>query len=122
MIELSEAIQAICGLPDAFRAHTHPGAGRSARALAMESGFRELKGRISADEIAAQLDANPDYLRHWQQWSEDKRVSEGWYYRAESREVGWFSAKGGVVDVRRFSSDAAACAAFILREMEALTS
>jgi hypothetical protein len=121
MSELRDTVEAICSLPDAFSGYTRPSARKSARALAMESGFPEVWDRISAADLIAYLNAHPESIRHWQCWSEDKRVTEGWYYLGETREVGWYSKEGGLKDVRRYGSDAAACAEFILRELQALT-
>ena len=92
------------------------GRGLSLRQLIEESDYRTLRPRVEASQLAAVLRAEPDLVDDWLAYSEDKRTSLGWGF-GPSRGGGWLV--DGPEGVREeFGSRSAACADYVLRELD----
>ena len=92
------------------------GRGLSLRSLIEESGYRALRPRIDASQLAAILGLEPLVAVDWLAYSEDKRTSAGWGV-GPSREGGWVvDGPDGVRE--RFDSREVACAEYVLRELD----
>lgn len=109
-------VAAICTVPRDVRA----GAGSPVH-LVHRSGYRAVRDTITAAEIRQQLSNDPSLIDEWENWSLDKRTSEGWYlllYGAGGR-VGYL---GRIDPEVFFPSRSEACAEFILREIASIDS
>ena len=51
----------------------------SARELIARSGYSDRWPLLSVELLAGTLREHPDWVDAWIRWSEDKRVSSGWY-------------------------------------------
>ena len=86
---------------------------------AVELHFR--KERIREADLANYLRANPQLVDCWILWSEDKRWSPAWYLSENSDgtfSVGFYHKDPALREERRYSDKFAACAAFIVHEIE----
>src|SRR5437870_5632737 len=77
MTEASKTIERICRLPIDFKGGT-----KSALHLLRESGYLQLPLGLQRQDLKAFLQDKPDLQDAWLSWSEDKRVSSGWYFKA----------------------------------------
>ena len=104
-----EIVEAICTLPDVFRAGS-----QSAVDLIRLSGLPESPQSLTRAEVLALLSERPGLVDSWLQWSEDKRTSSGWFFVSEASDfVVGFHPKG---ERLVFSDRTEACAEFVLRE------
>ena len=103
----------ICSLPVSFRAD-----GRSPLQLVAESGYLELAESVTVARVTQFLNENPTLVDSWLSWSEDKKVSSGWYFidTSEGFVVGYHPNGQRLV----FSDKTHACAEFIVREVESI--
>ena len=100
----------ICSLPDSFRA-----GGRSPLQLVTEAGYFEATESVTVARVTQFLRENPTHVDSWLSWSEDKRVSSGWYFTSTSEGfvVGYHPNGQRLV----FSDKTIACGEFIVREV-----
>jgi|SRR5882724_3674264 len=89
--------------------------------LLKESGYYEVFDEINESEIANALTEHPNRINDWLIWSEDKRVSSGWYFfeKNESQYIVGYWPKNQHSELQ-YSDKTLACAAFIKREIEAI--
>jgi hypothetical protein len=52
--------------------------------LVIESGYIEAHNQITKEIILDALIKQPHRISEWLQWSEDQRVSEGWFLREDN--------------------------------------
>ena len=112
----SEAfIERICNLPVEFRRGS-----KSPVQLIRESGYFESPNELTVEALAAFICNHVEVIQVWLSWSEDKRVSSGWYF---IRKNGGFIV-GNLADgpQLRFSDESQACAEFVLREVASIAS
>jgi hypothetical protein len=107
-------VAAVCGLPRSFRA----GAGSLSR-LVEETGYGAVRDKITVDDIRQELIDDPSLIDEWQNWSFDKRTSEGWYLQLHS-DGGYIGYLGRTDPEVFFPSRSEACAQFILREVASI--
>jgi hypothetical protein len=88
----------------------------SIKALAGESGFAEHKFDIDAKAIQQFLEIHPGLVGEWAEYSEDKRVSSGWYFDSAGLRVGFYE-RGKPERGQIYKSAAEACAVFIILEL-----
>lgn len=84
--------------------------------LVSRSGYRESPAELTQSAVESWLRREPDLVRSWMQYSEDKRVSSGWYVCkcADGKfEVGFYP----VGEKLTFSDSCQAVAYFIVREV-----
>lgn len=107
----SDDVAYLCRLPRMFRVGTE-----SARKLVHKS--RTNPKLITVEAVKAVLDADRGLIDDWQRWSEDKRVSSGWYlgYENGSHIVGYLPHG----DRLAFPDATSACAEFIIRELRSI--
>jgi hypothetical protein len=88
---------------------------KSMAQLISESGITRFPLALSIRHICAYITAHPEIVDDWLRWSENKRVSAGWYFirRASGFEVG-FHPDGEVLSI---SDPNLACAEFVAREV-----
>lgn len=113
----SDVLKALVRLPTDLRTR-----GVSVRTLMLESGYLAVPDLISVKGIEKVLLESPDRVTEWLHYSEDKRVSSGWYLRKaeEEWEVGYYSGPEGFKEVTFYGSGEEACAVFIKREFESM--
>ena len=96
----------------------------SPKALIAESGYQDNRDLIDVDRIARHLTSNPNLFGEWIAFSENKRVSEGWYLKAQSADgpytVGYFNPSVTLRKTDTYLDANEACAVYIKRELEAL--
>jgi hypothetical protein len=91
----------------------------SARELIARSGYGERWRSITVGLLSDTLRQHPDWVDAWIQWSEDKRVSSGWYIsrRGESAfDVGYYPTVPPV----RYGDRTKACAVFVRYELASI--
>ena len=91
----------------------------SARELIARSRYRERWQSITAELLADTLRRHPDWVEAWIQWSEDKRVSSGWYITprgASAFDVGCYPTVPPV----RYDDRIEACSAFVRQELASI--
>jgi len=90
--------------------------------LIEESGYFNAHDQITYDDIRAAIVEYPESVNAWLQYSEDKRSSDGWYFKPADQgyEVGFFGQK--MIDRKHqiYSNRLEACAVFIKNEIEAI--
>ena len=94
---------------------------KSIYSLLKESGYFEAHDQIPESAIRDTLIDFPESIREWARFSEDKRVSSGWFWRRSTNgryEIGYQSiSKDPTQLIERFN-EVDACAAFIKREVD----
>ena len=116
-MSISEIIVELINLPRRFNDLRNI----SIYSLLKETGYFEMHSQISESAIREALLRHPQCVNEWMLLSEGKRSSAGWYFRRsgkESYEVGYFSSKRSDIQPVEYADEAAACAAFIKREIE----
>ena len=91
----------------------------SARELIARSGYGDRWRSISAELLADTLRRHPDWVDAWIQWSEDKRVSSGWYIARHGEsdfDVGFYPTVPPV----RYGDRTRACAVFVRYELASI--
>jgi hypothetical protein len=103
-------VEAICRLPASFYAGK-----KSFAQLVRESGITDPSSGATAEALASVLRADPGLIDGWLLWSQNKRVSSGWYFERDSHgcTIG-YSPKGKRL---RFDDVASGCAEYILLEV-----
>ena len=89
--------------------------------LVIDSGYLNNYNQITEKVILDALEKQPERVNEWVQWSEDQRVSEGWFLRMDGDiwNVGAFSTDDGYKETLTPYSDLRqACAAVIKLEIE----
>jgi hypothetical protein len=108
-------MEQICDMPVAFRRGS-----KSPIQLLEESGYFEMPNELTIEALAAFIGGHPSVIQVWLRWSEDKRVSSGWYF---VRKAGGYIV-GQIPNGLQlpFSDDVQACAEFVVREVAAIAS
>ena len=106
-------IERLCSIPENFY-----GGNKSPVQLVAESGLAQCESALSLEAVSTYLSRHPALVEQWLRWSEDKRVSSGWYFMRESNKfvVGYFP-KGETLS---FAEALPACAEFVIREVQAI--
>ncbi len=102
-----DCIDKICNLPLTFKQ-----VDKSLNALLTETKFQFFYKEISIADIIQYLQIHPDLLDVWKQYSDDKRTSGGFYYHSK-----YIGSIDHITFDKTFTSDTAACAEYILREI-----
>ncbi len=86
--------------------------------LIAESGINANPASLTVASILAYVTAYPELVEQWLRWSENKRVSSGWYFvhRSGGYVVG-FHPEGEVLNI---AQPELACAEFVVREIKAM--
>jgi hypothetical protein len=89
--------------------------------LLQESGYLEKRTAIDVATMRGYFLAHPEGVGEWLLYSDNKRVSSGWYFSeadsAAAYVVGYFPTDPKRPD-RRFTEAAEACATFVKSELE----
>lgn len=83
-------------------------------------GYFKNYDQVQEENLTNALTDNPKYIDKWLGWSEDKRVSSGWYFEQKENGVyvvGYYP-KNEMFPEIEFYDITNACAAFIKREIE----
>jgi len=106
----------ICEIPIAFSRGK-----KSPFDLAISSCFICARKRDSIKQIKQYLLGRDSLINWWQQWSDDKRTSNGYYIKLEENIIGYFDlSKGGIVKEVNYETSIDACAEFILLEVASI--
>src|SRR5580700_2880692 len=100
-------VESIIRLPRSF----YTQGDKSIRVLLQETGYFEQYNSINESDIAQSLLSNPDFIYDWLSWSEDKRVTSGWYFlkvKNDEYKVGYFPSGEGIKSIE-FSNAIEAC-------------
>ena len=96
----------------------------SFHALVVESEYLDERHVVSVEDIERALHVYPELVADWLNYSEDKRSCAGWYFRRA--EIGcWvvgFAGGGGADESSlAYDDEIRACAAFVKRELDAIS-
>jgi len=89
--------------------------------LVVDSGYIDIYEQITNKIIAYALMQQPHRTKEWVQFSEDQRVSEGWFLREDNNvwNIGEFSTKDGYKEsLTPYANLISACADFIKLQVE----
>ena len=114
---MSNVVSKICSMPGDF----HLLGNKSMIQLLIESGYLNEIQLVTKETILTCLAENPDLILDWENYSADKRVSEGWYFLKS--DLDWIVGYAGNSSLEQrliFSSEFEACAEFILREVSGI--
>ena len=78
---------------------------------------------VSNEDLRSELLIKPHLINEWLAYSEDKRVSNGWFFRhidSITYEVGFCENRKGIIKSFIFDDAAEACAFFVNKEAEHL--
>ena len=64
------------------------GEGISLREALSRSKYRDVRPKISVDDVLTAIKNKPDLVSQWVMYSEDKRTDGGWYILSEKCEIG----------------------------------
>jgi hypothetical protein len=111
-----KAVERVCYIARDFR---RPGA-PSVQALLEASSYRAVRGGLDVAQLEDVVESQPQLVEDWLRYSEDKRTSGGWAFYPEGE--AWvvsqpFPNQGASVE-RRYSRASAACAEYILAELD----
>jgi hypothetical protein len=108
-----EVVERICRLPVDFY-----GGSKSMSQLVAETGISACLALLTVGNIREYLTVHPDLIEQWLLWSANKRVTSGWYFSRDAHNfVVGFYPEGEVLIL---CDPAAACAEFVVREVNAL--
>jgi hypothetical protein len=83
-------------------------------------GYFKNHNQVQEENLTNALIDNPKYIDQWLVWSEDKRVSSGWYFKQRENGVyvvGYYPKNERFSEIE-FDDVTNACAAFIKRAIE----
>lgn len=88
--------------------------------LLLDLGYFDVHNQITEEGIQRALVGEPECVAEWLRFSDDKRVSAGWFFRKGDKvyQVGYFPAKSKHDQSVDYIDGTTACAAFIKREIE----
>lgn len=113
-----KVIQDIVRLPETFYKENDT----SIYSLLQETKYFEISDLISEKDILNEIKNKPQYVDSWLEWSQNKRVSLGWYFTENNNNkyiVGYKSpSKNNTNIIIEYENKYEACAAFIKREIE----
>lgn len=95
----------------------------SFKSLVAKSGYFTFEVEISIPDIADGLRLNPEFIKDWLEWSDDKRTEAGWFFQNNlpgKYVVGYFPPDGKD-NTTIFIDKYLACATFIKNEIEGVT-
>ena len=90
--------------------------------LLMQSGYFKLHDQINNADILKAVSEHHDIINDWLTWSDNKRVTEGWFFKKNEDEtyvVGYFPSDKNKKEIV-FSNIDEACSYFIKNEIEAI--
>ena len=88
----------------------------------MQSGYFKLHDQINNADILKAVSEHHDIINDWLTWSDNKRVTEGWFFKKNEDEtyvVGYFHIDKNKKEIV-FSNIDEACSYFIKNEIEAI--
>ncbi len=115
-MEKSNIIKEIISIPARFYSEGNI----SFYSLLKKTGYFELYNQISEVDIFEMLKQDLECITQWLSWSEDKRVTYGWYFKESLNGnyiVGHFPPKEDFKTIE-YSDVSQACSVFIKREIE----
>lgn len=108
-----EVVERVCRLPVDFESGF-----KSMTQLVADSGIRRCLALLTVGHLLPYLAAHPELCDAWLRGSANQRVTSGWYFRRDADHfVVGFYPRG---EVLTFAEPVAACAEFVVREVEAL--
>ena len=119
----AEAKKSIAALTDKINYHSdlYYQKNKSKCSLVQESGYLQIHELITENLILQALKEQPKHIKEWITWSDDQRVSEGWFLKTNDDRffVIEYSTKGGYKETLcEYPTLETACAAFIKRQIE----
>jgi len=86
-----------------------------------ESGYLQQSESVTKERLINYLEENPDLTKDWENYSSDKRVSQGWYFLKDKSEwIVGYSSVPSQEHKQTFASSTEACTEFILHELKEL--
>jgi hypothetical protein len=107
-------VERVCRLPIDFRDGT-----KSPLQLVRDSGYLENPVALTIEAVEDALRRKPELVDEWLGWSEDKRVSSGWYFlKAGTQFVVGYYPRG---EKRLYADRIAACADFVIHDVASIS-
>jgi len=91
----------------------------SGRELIARTGYRDRWRSITVELLAEVLRQHPDWVDAWIQWSEDRRVSSGWYISGRD-DAAFDVGNYPTVPPVRYVDRTEACAVFVRCELASI--
>jgi hypothetical protein len=110
---LNAVIERIARLPADFY-----GGSKSMLQLVTESGVARFPLALAVEPIATYITAHPRVVDEWLRWSENKRVSSGWYFNRRTN--GFEIAYHPDGELLKINDPHLACAEFVVREVRSI--
>jgi hypothetical protein len=87
--------------------------------LLKDAGYIEISNQLQEADILEAIKERPEIVKSWFSWSEDKRVSSGWFLKeSKGKYVVSFFPKVEGKEVLETNDVYKACAYFITKEIE----
>ena len=83
----------------------------------LDSGYLTLQEEISIDDIKEELRRCPYLVESWFNYSDDQRISSGWYVRKESENT-YIIGRVESDSITTYTDDIEACAKFVKLQIE----
>lgn len=119
-MQISDTLNRLVHLPREFNSIDNT----SMYDLLFETGYFEIRDKITVEIIRDRLAQSPEYVKDWLHYSEDKRSRSGWYFKQQDNKVycvGYLSDNGNASH-NECHDRLKACAIFIKNEMESIIS
>lgn len=115
-LQYMEGVRSVCEIARDFKRPE----GLSIRDLLLERSYRQIRATLDAASVEEILRSDPELIDDWLRFSADKRTKGGWAFSREGD--GWtvsqpFPETGPVV-TRRHGDATAACADYIITELD----
>jgi hypothetical protein len=112
-MQTDEVVARICRLPIDFYVGT-----KSMVQLVADSGIETQPASLSLANLTKYIGTHPEVVESWLRWSENKRVTSGWFFsrHGDRFDVGFFPQG----ELLAFADPTVACAEFMIREVGAL--
>jgi hypothetical protein len=106
-------VERLCRLPADFYSGS-----KSMVQLVAESGINANPAALAVASILTYLTNHSELIEQWLRWSENKRVTSGWYFMRQSgKYVVGFRPNGDILNI---AEPELACAEFVVREVKAM--
>ena len=109
-----DVIMRICEMPSEFKKRGDV----SMIQLLEESGYRQLREKVTEFHILPYIQTHPTVVEAWQCYSEDQRCRSGWFL--QDKKVGFINALGQTASSQTYFNSKLDCSVYIKHMVNAL--